>query len=187
MDERGAALPMAIFGLVILSFLGTFAIESASMEMTLSRSRFNGIRGLFEADAAIEVFVAGLAEELAAGGTLGSGEYLVDLPGGEGFRVIVSLLYRGENEGSGDSTPFIETTEVLSIIASPGEGWGRAAAALVEVSRTGAPDSDTDSAGIAGGSARTDDDATVPELTAEPLMNTWVIKKPTFGWFEVTR
>ncbi len=136
LGERGVALPMALLGLVALSVLVTSALLTASTELALSRAQQEATRGLYEADGALERFVADRAsldpEGAGPDGQLSAGEFSGSGPGGTAFNLTVTELSRGrvvEVDG------VIERRDVFAIIATPRDGWGRSVGALVEAAR----------------------------------------------------
>lgn len=135
--ERGVALPMALFGLVALSALVTSALLTASTELALSRAQQEATRGLYEADGALERFVADQAardvEGMGPEGQLSAGEYAGSGPGGTAFRLTVAELSQGDVVESPTAT---ERRDVFAVIATPRDGWGRSVGALVEAART---------------------------------------------------
>ncbi len=137
LGEHGVALPMALFGLLALSVLVTSALLTASTELALSRAQQEATRALYEADGALERFVADRAsrdaEEMGLDGQLAAGEHIHSGPDGSAFRLSVAELNEG---GLSESNGVIERRDVFAIIATPGDGWGRSVGALVEAART---------------------------------------------------
>jgi Tfp pilus assembly protein PilX len=169
-NERGAALPMALFALVALSVLVTSALLTASTEMALSAAQQEATRGLFAADAALERFVAERAAlenaETGSSDQVTVGEYMVAGPEGAAFHVSVGALGRTSILTRPD---VIEAREVFSIIATPVDGWGRSVGAMVEAARRvelGAivPDAPM----ILGGGALIDSDVTIGNTSSGP-------------------
>lgn len=133
-DEKGVALPLAVFGLVAVSLLITSALMTSSTEVALSQAHQNGTRALFEADAALEEFVAERAAMTAGtDGRFADGSYTVTPAGGVQHSIVISELYRG---GVAESSPgTFRREETYSVLAQPSGGLGRAVGALVEVYR----------------------------------------------------
>jgi len=132
-DRRGVALPLALFGLVAVSVLVTAALLTSTVELAVSRAHQAAGRSLYEADHAVEEFVA----RAAAMSTdlhlrLVPGSY--SAPGGSAFIIDVSELYRsGIIVIAGGGT---ERREVYSLVARPSSGRGRSVGAMIEALRS---------------------------------------------------
>ncbi len=137
MNDKGAALPMAVFGLLILSLLATSALSSAGMELTMSRAHLEGVRGLYSADSAVETFVASRANATWVSDTPLSEVVSVGSSGDGPFEVQFTSLHRRSPHRLPDGG--LEQVEILGVLASPRDGWGRAAGALIEASRAAVP------------------------------------------------
>lgn len=134
LDERGVALPLALFGLVAVSLLVTTALVTSSTEVALSRAHQEGTRALYAADGALERFVAERAAMVTTPELrLASGTYqTTDVLGGQ-YSVAVGDLFRGPPEPlpNGD----VQRRETYSLVAEPQAGSGRGVGALIEVTR----------------------------------------------------
>lgn len=133
LDERGVALPLALFGMVAVSLLVTSALMTSSTELALSKAHQEGTQALFGADAALESFVAQRA-------AMTSDTHLRFVSGGypitannENYAIAIAELFRSDAvpDGSGG----FERAETYSVIAEPTDNMGRGVGALVEVTR----------------------------------------------------
>jgi hypothetical protein len=137
-DERGVALPLALFGLVAVSVLITAALVTSSTELALSQAHQDGARGLYEADASLEQFVASRAAMVVdTDQRLVNGAFEVALPSGPTFGIDVAELFRGAvvTLPGGE----LQRREKFSLVAAPQSSWGRSVGALIEVTRTSLP------------------------------------------------
>lgn len=163
LDERGVALPLALFGLVLVSLLVTSALVTSSTEVALSRAHQQGARALYAADSALELFIAERAAIVTTPEhRLVSGAYALDLGSGAEYALTVAELHRTPTVvlPSGE----LERREIFSILAEPGTGHGRSVGALIETLRTAAAVSFNIDAGLTlgtntsiGGNARVSD------------------------------
>ena len=137
-DERGVALPLALFGLVAVSILVTSALVTSSMELALSRAHQAGAQSLFEADASLEQFVAQRAAMVSnTHQRFATGAFVVDPGAGTAYRLNVAELFRAAPITLEDGS--IERREKYSLVAEPEGTYGRAVAAMIEVLRTAVP------------------------------------------------
>lgn len=133
-DERGAALPVALFGLVAVSLLVTAALLSSSNEVALSRAHQDGTRSIHAGSAALEEFVAARAAmTVDTEQRLTSGPLSIALANGEPYVVTVTELFRGAVVDLPGGA--VERRETYSIVAQPQTGHGRGVGALVEAVR----------------------------------------------------
>ncbi len=131
-QRQGVALPVALFGLVVVSIMVTAALVTASTELTLSRAHQAGIAELYEADRALESFVAQRAGIPAdSADRLAAGSYAVAV-GGKGYSVSVGRVFQGVPEAVAGG---FEAREVFSLLVSPASGRGRSVGAFLELSR----------------------------------------------------
>jgi len=138
LDERGVALPLALFGLVAVSILVTSALVTSSTELALSQAHQDGARGLYAADSSLEQFVAERAAMVSnTDQRLATGAYAVELASGADYTIGVSELFRGPLVTLGDGS--IERRETYSLVARPESGRGRSVGALIEALRTAVP------------------------------------------------
>lgn len=179
--ERGAALPLALFGLVAVSLLVTSALLTSSTEVVVSRAHLEGTRSLHAANAALEQFVAeraAMADDRER--RFENGEFPTMPPTGGAFVVQVAELARGEIVDLPQGG--VRRTDTYALIARPQDGRGRSVGALLETTRTALPaPPEADSAGGA-------DSAAVRALAAGALdASPQIADSPTFAWFEVVR
>jgi hypothetical protein len=138
LDERGVALPLALFGLVAVSLLVTAALVTSSTEVALSRAHQDGTRSLYAADGALEQFVAQRAAMVAdPDQRLVGGDFTATLVNGQHYMVFIAELARGPNQdlpGGG-----LQRRETYSLLAQPQNGRGRGVGALIEATRMASP------------------------------------------------
>ncbi len=135
--EAGVALPLALFGLVIVSILVTSALLTSTTELAISSAHQDATRGLYAADRALEGFVAERAA-LTTGvdQRIVSGSYTTAV-GGTAFTVDVGRLHEGAvvELASGG----YQQRETYSIVTQPAVSAGRGVGALIETARTALP------------------------------------------------
>lgn len=133
LDERGAALPLALFALVTVSVLVTTALLTSSTELALSVAQQEGVKALYGADAALEGFVAERAAMITSPESrLAAGEYDVSAAGSS-FTVRVAEMYRGEPMTLENGS--LERRETYALIAEPRSGRGRSVGSLIDALR----------------------------------------------------
>ena len=137
-NERGAALPLALFGLVAVSILVTSALLTSSTELALSGAHQTAARRLHAANAALERFVADRAamttdthERFVAGA------FVVDSGVDAVYRVDVAELFRAAPVAMEDGS--VHRRETFSVVAEPDETFGRSVAAMIDVRRVASP------------------------------------------------
>lgn len=159
MNEEGAALPLAVFGLVVLSLLVTSAFSTASIELALSRAHLEAARGLYAANSAMESFVASQAEMLTSG-VAPARDGAIAASGDRRHVIALASLIRRPAGRTPDGG--MVQSETFSVAATPAAGWGRATAALFTASRsTGPVRMSLDAALTSGADVLVDDDGFV--------------------------
>lgn len=134
MDERGVALPLALFGLVAVSLLVTSALVTSSTELALSSAHQEGTQALYAADAAIEEFVGQRrAMQANQDQRFLDGAYTVQA-NGDSYNVWVAELFRSDPVPLTGNTGF-SRSETYSLVTDPQNGRGRSVGALIEVTR----------------------------------------------------
>lgn len=132
-QTSGVALPVALFGLIVVSILVSSALVTSSTELALSRAHQTGTEELYAADSALESFVAQRAamtentEERMVTGT-----YPASTPGGKSFSISVAELFRGIPQAVPGG---FQRSEVFSLVASPSSGRGRSTGTFLELYR----------------------------------------------------
>jgi hypothetical protein len=144
--EAGFALPLALVGLVVITLLVTTAILTSSTELALSHAHRDASRGLHTADAALEGFVARVAQDtevpalgeytfIPASGTFTPG--CTDASRGDDRSCIElsSLFYQFVPPVDGGQ---VSDRQIWSMVARPhnDRGWGRRVGMLVESLRS---------------------------------------------------
>jgi hypothetical protein len=161
LDERGVALPLALFGLVAVSLLVSSALLTSSTEVALSRAHQDGTRGLYAAETSLESFVAERAVAVPQQSRLLAGSTTGQFGGAGAFNFDVSLLAQTPVVSVGNQ---ISRTETYSIVAAPAGRRGRSVGALLEVSREGTPFQITVDAGLTvGGDIQVTGNSTVSD------------------------
>jgi hypothetical protein len=134
LDQRGVALPLALFGLVAVSVLVTSALLTSSTELALSQAHQDGARALYAADAALEEFVAQRAGMVANPELrLANGAYPLTVSGAA-YSVGVAELHRTAPAPLPNGG--FERRETYSLVAQPQSGRGRGVGAMIEAIRT---------------------------------------------------
>ncbi|MQA89891.1 MAG: hypothetical protein GEU90_06620 [Gemmatimonas sp.] len=134
LDERGVALPLALFGLLIVTLLVTSGLSTATTELALSRAHQNGVLGLYTADAVVEEFVASRAATTEdPGGSLASGTFPIEIEG-MNYSVRVAELHRGAPRSLSDGS--FERGATYAVVAVPEGRAGRSVGAMVDAIRT---------------------------------------------------
>lgn len=152
LDRRGVALPIALLGLVVVSLLVTAALLTSSTELALSSAQRDGSRALYQADAAIERFVA---ERAAAGVLLPDTTYASPDPA---YTIRVTRLANQFGNNSGAAWQ----RETFSMVANPVSGRGRLVGAMVVTTRSAAMLKTNISAGAtSGGDVKVQGNATI--------------------------
>jgi hypothetical protein len=137
LDERGVALPLALFGLVAVSLLVTSALVTSTTELALSNAHQDGTRGLYAADAALEGFVAQRSGmQLDTHLRLATGAFEIAVQPNVVYNLSVAELSQSLTEMTDGS--FLRR-ETYSLVAQPQSGRGRGVGALIEAVRTALP------------------------------------------------
>lgn len=134
LDERGVALPVALFGLVAVSLLVTSALLTSSTELALSRAHQDGTRGLYAADAALEHFVADRMATADPASRFEDGVFDVSTNADDPYRVTVTTLRYSLETGADGSS---QRRETYSLLSARTDERGRGVGALIDVVRSG--------------------------------------------------
>jgi hypothetical protein len=131
-DRRGAALPVALMGLVAISVLVTAALVTSSTEYAIGGAHRLAARSLYSADAALEQYlanrVAANQSPWLAPTTTGS----VTGPDGTVYTVQVDRLSDASNTGGAQMT----RDEIFSLLVQPASGRGRSVGAFIATRRS---------------------------------------------------
>ena len=129
-NRRGAALPVALMGLVAVSLLVTAALFTSSTEFAISAAHRTGATALFDADAALEQYVAN--RMLASPWMVATAADAVQGPGGAAYTVQVDRMSDVVNRAANPMT----RTEIFSLVVQPQNGRGRSVGAFITTKRT---------------------------------------------------
>lgn len=129
-NRRGAALPVALMGLVAVSLLVTAALFTSSTEFAISAAHRTGATSLFDADAALEQYVAN--RMVASPWMVATAAGAVQGPGGAAYTVQVDRMSDVVNTGVNPMT----RTEIFSLVVQPQNGRGRSVGAFITTRRT---------------------------------------------------
>lgn len=130
-DRRGIALPLALLGLVIVSFLVVTAIVTSGAELTGSSTHQRATASLYESEAALEQYVA----TKAAGGAARSDSLSPTKPAGDpligGFAMHVGRLFSDVDTVDRK----LYQSQLYSVVAAPAGARGRSVGAFIETKR----------------------------------------------------
>lgn len=137
LGSRGIALPVALLGLVAVSLLVTTVLLTSTTEVAVSSAQRDAARGLYQANAALEQYIATRVQS-AAGTTRFTEAGGSATVSGATYAISLARLARGLTTFGTDS---IVAAETWSIIAQPStasadSGRGRAVGALFRARRT---------------------------------------------------
>lgn len=142
-DRRGAALPVALFGLVAVSLLVTTALLTSNTEYAISAAHRGAAASLYNSDAALEQYVA---NRFAAAAGAGANQWMVPTtePGavttvtGPDNRVYSVQVTRMKQKilAVPRTAPSALADEIFSLVVSPQNGRGRAVGAFLRVQRS---------------------------------------------------
>lgn len=130
LDRRGVALPLALLGLVVVSFLVTSAIVTSGAELVVSSTHQTATSALYEADGAVERYV-GIKAAAAATSTDSLSPTLSQPELLDGFDMHVARLSSSTQTASG----MMSQRQLYSVVARPHDGRGRSVGALVRTAR----------------------------------------------------
>jgi hypothetical protein len=122
LDDRGVALPLALIGLVVVSLLVTTAILTSSTESDISQAYVDGTQSLYDADGALQSYVASFA-----GTELTPGTATQSSASGGSVRITTTRLSQRTDASN-------QTIRVFSLLAQPVRGTrevGRPVVAMV--------------------------------------------------------
>jgi hypothetical protein len=158
-NRRGAALPVALIGLVAVSILVTTVMLTGSAEFAISSAHRNAAASLFGADAAMERYVAQRAQVATINAdsarnwlraTPPGAPHTVEGPDGRMYDVQVARLSWSDNLHVPDAVQ-LQADEVYSLLVAPANGRGRQVGAFVGTTRVFNPVSLTVNAGLTSG------------------------------------
>jgi hypothetical protein len=164
--RRGAALPVALIGLVAVSLLVTTVLLTGSTEFAISSAHRNASSALFGADAAMEQFVANRAQAGPANNwlvaTTAENPGSLVGPDGRSYLVHVARLSYADNAGAGAVN--LRADEVFSLISAPADGRGRTVGAFLRIAREATGVTTNLNAGAtSGGDVRITGNATISD------------------------
>jgi hypothetical protein len=133
--RQGLALPLALFGLLVVTLLVSAILITSSIELGMSRVHQDAARSLHAADAALELFVGQrMAMEDNPGQRLGGGSFRVEVGRGQIYTLSVSEIFRGGVTDLPGGA--LQRRESYTLLSRPLSGTGRSVGAMMEVVRT---------------------------------------------------
>lgn len=158
-DRRGAALPVALMGLVAITLLVTAALFTSSTEFAISSAHRTAAESLFGADAALEQFVADETVLQRMAVTEGN-PAVIDAPDGNTYLVRVARL---RDKRDLDADP-VRRDETFSILVEPQSGRGRGVGAFVNTVRSANKfDTNIQAGATSGGDLKVSGNATISD------------------------
>lgn len=133
-DRQGAALPVALMGLVAISVLVTAALATSSTEYAIGAAHRLAARSLYTADAALEQYVADRVATNQSPWLVPTTTGSVTGPDGTTYTVQVDRL-----SDVSTPAPSLTRTEVFSLLVQPAGGRGRSVGAFITTVRSAAP------------------------------------------------
>ncbi|HEY0025004.1 MAG TPA: pilus assembly PilX N-terminal domain-containing protein [Longimicrobium sp.] len=159
-DRRGAALPVALMGLVAITLLVTAALFTSSTEYAISRAHRFAASSLFNADGALEQYVAQRVATNEKGWLIQADADAVAGPDGQNYTVQVDKL---SDTRDTLSVP-MRRDEVFSLLVQPANGRGRGVGAFIRTLRTANRLNTNINAGAtSGGDLRVSGNATISD------------------------
>lgn len=128
--RRGAALPVALMGLVAITLLVTAALFTSSTEFAISSAHRMAASSLYSADAALEQYLADRVATNASSWLSPTTTGAVTGPDGTEYEVRVDRL-----SDTRTTTP-LTRTEIFSLLVQPEDGRGRSVGAFIRAKRT---------------------------------------------------
>lgn len=159
-DRRGAALPVALMGLVAITLLVTAALFTSSTEYAISRAHRFAASSLFNADGAMEQYVAQrIATNRKAWLVPAAGDAVAG-PDGQNYTVQVDKLSDTRDTISAAMT----RDEVFSLLVQPANGRGRGVGAFIRTRRAANRlDTNISAGATSGGDLRVSGNATISD------------------------
>jgi len=130
LGEQGLALPLALLGLVAVTLLVTTVLLTSGTEFAVSSAQRDASKSLYDANAALEQYVATQAQAAASSTRFVEGNTTTTFNDST-YNLSLAQLSRVK---SNETATHVEATDTWSIIAAPGRGRG--VGALVQVTRT---------------------------------------------------
>ena len=131
-DRRGAALPVALMGLVAITLLVTAALFTSSTEYAISGAHRLAASSLYGADGALEQYLADRVATNQSPWLASTAAGTVTGPDGATYTVQVDRL----SDVSVTTTNPMTRTEIFSLLVQPQNGRGRSVGAFVSAIRT---------------------------------------------------
>ena len=131
LGRQGIALPLALLGLVVVTLLVTTVLVSSGTEFAVSSAQRDASRSLYDANGALEQYVATQAQSAASSTRFVEGTASTTF---NGVPYTLSLA-RVSRVKTLDTPTLVNATDTWSVIASP-TAKGRGVGALVKVTRT---------------------------------------------------
>lgn len=170
-DRSGAALPVALFGLVAVTLLVTTALLTSNTEFAISSAHRGAAASLYSSDAALEQYVAD--RSASAVPTIPAWMVPTNVPGAvttvtgpdnRVYGVQVTRMLQTVRPAATRTDPTAIADEVFSLVVSPQNGRGRAVGAFLRVMRNGPRLNTNINAGAtSGGNLKVSGNATISD------------------------
>jgi hypothetical protein len=145
-NRRGIALPFALIGLVAISILVTTVLLTSSSEFAISNAHRDAARSLYQAESAMEGFLAASFDPVTSGWALAPGAAVVNADG-QSYAVEASrLTWEQTNQPN-----LMRADETFSLVSSPVSGRGRSLVSFIQTVRTFVPANINVTAGTTSG------------------------------------
>jgi Tfp pilus assembly protein PilX len=131
LGEQGLALPLALLGLVAVTLLVTTVLLTSGTEFAVSSAQRDASKSLYDANAALEQYVATRAQQAASSTRFVEGTTTTTFNGAT-YDLSLAQISRVKTV---ETNTHVEATDTWSIIAAP-QSKGRGVGALVQVTRT---------------------------------------------------
>jgi hypothetical protein len=159
-DRRGVALPVALFGLVVVSLLVTTALLTSSTEYAISAAHRTAAGSLYNADASLEQYLFDRAQIGGASWLANTDAGVARGPDGRNYQVQVARM----SWNTVMTTDPMTATELYSLVALPQDGRGRGVGAFVRTVRS-APrlNANINAGATSGGDLKVSGNATISD------------------------
>jgi hypothetical protein len=159
-DRRGVALPVALFGLVVVSLLVTTALLTSSTEYAISAAHRTAAGSLYNADAALEQYLFDRAQVGGTSWLTNTNAGVAVGPDGRNYQVQVARM----SWNTVLTTDPMTATELYSLVALPQDSRGRGVGAFVRTVRSAARlNANINAGATSGGDLKVSGNATISD------------------------